>query len=134
VTETRDIDGDYREARIQAYHAYLRAGRTDRAEAVAAVLRERHGYEVEPTKKEKPVKTDDSDEPPAPGPAPERADLGPTPENTAEPAPEPPAKPSSEPSPQDVRAWAAEQGIKVPARGRLSDEVVQAYLRAHQDG
>jgi nucleoid-associated protein Lsr2 len=31
----------------------------------------------------------------------------------------------------DVRAWAAEQGMQVSARGRVSAEVREAYERAH---
>lgn len=31
----------------------------------------------------------------------------------------------------DIRTWAAEQGITVSARGRLSREVVEAYDAAH---
>jgi hypothetical protein len=41
---------------------------------------------------------------------------------------------SSTPSgvePRAVRAWAAEQGIDVPARGRVPASVVEAYTAAH---
>ncbi len=31
----------------------------------------------------------------------------------------------------DIRAWAAEQGMQVSARGRVSAEVREAYERAH---
>lgn len=40
----------------------------------------------------------------------------------------------SEPAPLDtraVRAWAAEQGIEVSARGRLSSELIEQYRAAH---
>jgi hypothetical protein len=42
---------------------------------------------------------------------------------------EPDAAP--EPSLADVRAWAREQGIEVSTRGRLSEEVIDAYKAAH---
>jgi hypothetical protein len=32
-----------------------------------------------------------------------------------------------------VRAWATEQGIEVPARGRIPDAVVAQYAEAHKD-
>lgn len=35
--------------------------------------------------------------------------------------------------PADVRAWAREQGIDVPARGKLPDEVIAAYQAAQQE-
>jgi hypothetical protein len=46
--------------------------------------------------------------------------------------PEPPAEPvpAPEPSAADVRAWAAEQGIEVPARGKLPGDVVERYRAA----
>lgn len=31
-----------------------------------------------------------------------------------------------------VRAWAAEQGIEVPKRGKIADAVVEAYTKAHE--
>ncbi len=40
----------------------------------------------------------------------------------------------AEPAPLDtraVRAWAAEQGIEVSARGRLSSELIEQYRAAH---
>lgn len=37
----------------------------------------------------------------------------------------------SEPKDADVRAWAAAEGIEVPARGKLSAEVVERYKAAH---
>lgn len=37
------------------------------------------------------------------------------------------------PVPKDVRAWAAEQGIEVPARGKLPDAVVEQYQAAHTE-
>src|SRR4051794_9763316 len=35
------------------------------------------------------------------------------------------------PSPADIRAWARDNGFKVPDRGRVSSEVREAYLAAH---
>lgn len=34
----------------------------------------------------------------------------------------------------DVRAWAADNGIDCPDRGRVPLKVVQAYIQAHQEG
>ncbi len=36
------------------------------------------------------------------------------------------------PKPAVVRAWAREQGLAVPAKGRLRPELVEAYLAAHR--
>jgi hypothetical protein len=36
------------------------------------------------------------------------------------------------PSPKDVRAWAVEQGLDVPSRGRIPAEISDAYASAHQ--
>ncbi|MEU7888446.1 Lsr2 family protein [Microbispora bryophytorum] len=33
----------------------------------------------------------------------------------------------------DVREWAREQGLDVPARGKMSDEVVEQFIAAHPD-
>lgn len=38
-----------------------------------------------------------------------------------------------EPKPADVRAWAKEAGVDVPARGKLPAEVVDAYKAAHAE-
>lgn len=38
-----------------------------------------------------------------------------------------------EPHAKDVRAWAVENGIEVPARGKLPTEVVGAYKAAHTE-
>ena len=40
--------------------------------------------------------------------------------------------PERTPKPADVRAWAAEQNLAVPARGRIPDDVLEQY-RAAQD-
>jgi hypothetical protein len=53
-----------------------------------------------------------------------------------EPEPEPEAEPEAEveteepepPSDADVRAWAKAEGVSVPARGRISKNVVDQYL------
>ncbi|WP_220446879.1 Lsr2 family DNA-binding protein [Nonomuraea deserti] len=42
---------------------------------------------------------------------------------------EPPTMP--EPSTAEVRAWARENGLEVPAKGRLRPQVWEAYRRAH---
>lgn len=39
----------------------------------------------------------------------------------------------STPAPKDVRAWAAQQGIEVPARGKIPAEVNEQYVAAHQE-
>lgn len=54
------------------------------------------------------------------------------PQADPEPAPEP--EPEPEPTVKEVRAWAREEDIKVPARGKIPDEVVAAYKRAHGGG
>lgn len=57
------------------------------------------------------------------------------PEGEAETEPASPADTAdtpSAPAPKDVRAWAAEQGIEVPARGKLPQDVVDAYTAAQQ--
>lgn len=43
---------------------------------------------------------------------------------------EPPAE--TAPDSKAVRAWAAENGIDVPKRGKISDAVVEAYTKAHE--
>jgi hypothetical protein len=37
------------------------------------------------------------------------------------------------PKPADVRAWARDQGIDVPVRGKLPVELVSRYVDAHTD-
>lgn len=37
------------------------------------------------------------------------------------------------PRPAEVRAWAREQGIDVPARGKLPPEIVERYLEAREE-
>lgn len=49
-----------------------------------------------------------------------------------EPEPEPDASKESQPDAKAVRAWAAEQGIEAPARGKLPDSITQAFLKASQ--
>lgn len=38
---------------------------------------------------------------------------------------------SGGPSPADIRAWARDNGMDVPERGRVSEEIRQAYAAAH---
>lgn len=46
MSETRDIESAYRDARIQAYLKYKKTGQEDRAEQMADMLRDVHGYDV----------------------------------------------------------------------------------------
>lgn len=39
---------------------------------------------------------------------------------------------SEAPKAADVRAWAEKQGLDVPARGKLPEKVVEAYLKREQ--
>ncbi|GAA1766149.1 Lsr2 dimerization domain-containing protein [Streptomonospora arabica] len=56
-------------------------------------------------------------------------------EQSAEAADEPASEEEApEPSTREVRAWARENGMDVPSRGRVPDEVVAAYKRAHGHG
>lgn len=43
-----------------------------------------------------------------------------------------PAMAAAAPDPSAVRAWAAEEGIEVSARGRIPAHVLDAYTSAHQ--
>lgn len=43
-----------------------------------------------------------------------------------------PAGDKARPDAKSVRAWAKEQGMDVPAKGRIPDEVVNAYQDAHE--
>jgi hypothetical protein len=43
----RDIEADYRAAYLDEHALCLRAGRTERAEEVAAILRDRFGVDVD---------------------------------------------------------------------------------------
>lgn len=38
----------------------------------------------------------------------------------------------SAPDAKAVRAWAAENGIDVPKRGKVSDDVIEQYTKAHE--
>lgn len=55
-------------------------------------------------------------------------------DDDAEQTPPPPAGPAPDTAPTaaDVRTWAAEQGIEVSAKGKLPQDVVDAYVAAHQ--
>lgn len=61
----RDTDADYKAALEEEYEAYVRAGRTDEAEHVAATLKADHGHEVDVKAKKRTAKR---------ASAPERAD------------------------------------------------------------
>lgn len=50
------------------------------------------------------------------------------------PASTPAAGATKEPSPKDVRAWAKDQGLDAPARGKLPDELVARYKAAQAEG
>jgi hypothetical protein len=41
------------------------------------------------------------------------------------------SRPAGGPLPKDVREWAIESGMDVPARGRIPNEVMDAYAAAH---
>ncbi|UNZ22193.1 Lsr2 family protein [Streptomyces sp. 891-h] len=89
---------------------------------MAALLRERYGTNVEQS---------ESDEPQSRAAGLERADQERPPEAAVEPKPQKPEKPAAKVDAKAVRAWAAEQGLEVPARGKLPDSVVEAYQVAH---
>lgn len=74
----RDIKADMKAALIDEYEGYVRVNRTADAEGVAAVLKEQYSHDVA-------AKGDDSRAEDVSQPAPERADEGKPPENTAEP-------------------------------------------------
>lgn len=64
---------------------------------------------------------------PEEAPAPVTSAASPTP--SATPQGDAPADPTA----KDVRAWAAENGIDVPARGKLPVEIVEQYQAAHTE-
>jgi hypothetical protein len=51
MSQSRDIDGDYKAAYLHEYAGYVRAGRTAEAKIVAGILRKRFGVEVDPKPK-----------------------------------------------------------------------------------
>jgi hypothetical protein len=67
----RDVDSDYRGAYLDEHEMCVRAGRTEDADEIAAILRDHYGVDVTP----------------AAEPAPERVTAEPAPENTAAPKP-----------------------------------------------
>lgn len=69
---------------------------------------------------------DDSPAPPVPEFVPQAQEAAPA--VPARPAPEPEPPVEETPSDSEVRAWAKGAGIDVPARGRLSKEIVDQYL------
>lgn len=54
----------------------------------------------------------------------------PDPEPAPEPDPEPEPELDPEPSSATIRAWAKDQGIDVPTRGRVPADIVTAYTSA----
>lgn len=50
-----------------------------------------------------------------------------------EPVDREPESAPDEPMPAEVRTWARENGIEVPARGRLSPEVIELYKAARDE-
>jgi len=42
----RDIEAAYKEALVEEYEGYVRAGRTEDAEHVAGILKDRYGYDA----------------------------------------------------------------------------------------
>lgn len=64
---------------------------------------------------------------PIPSPVPEQEPPAPAQQADAPPPAEPPAA-------KDVRAWAKGQGIEVPSRGAIPEDVMAQYLAAHQEG
>ncbi|MGQ4513691.1 hypothetical protein [Streptomyces sp. DW26H14] len=82
MTEMRDIDEAYRLARIADHATYLKAGQRERAEQVARVLRDRHGYDVG-----KQRGGEAKDEPGQESPTPETTAADPAPEAAVEPKP-----------------------------------------------
>ncbi|WP_304452903.1 histone-like nucleoid-structuring protein Lsr2 [Nocardiopsis sp. YSL2] len=62
--------------------------------------------------------------------APAAGDVGPEPE--AEPSTD--GAPAAEPTAKEVRAWCKDKNIDVPPRGRIPDDVMAAYRRAHGGG
>lgn len=90
MSETRNIDDAYRDARIAEYKDMVRSGNKDGAERLATILKDRHGYDVTAEKKT-------ADEPAAPektGDAPERKDQK-APEKAVDPKPQQPSKPAA---------------------------------------
>jgi hypothetical protein len=68
-------------------------------------------------------------EPPPTEPEPEPAvEVEAEPEPPSEPEPEAEAEEQPRPSNAEVRAWAKAEGINVPARGPVSDDLVAQYL------
>jgi len=113
----RDIKGDYRRAYLERYRACLGAGRVEDAKRIAGILRDH--YECDVTSEEAEA---------APTAELETAVPDRAPEDATELKPEP----ADKPAPKAVREWATEQGLDVPARGRLPEDVVEAYQRAHE--
>lgn len=76
----RDINRAYRDAMAAEYAALVSAGRLEDAEHVAEELKSQYDIDVRPAR----TKVTEKPKPPL---APERVDVEPPPENTAEPTP-----------------------------------------------
>lgn len=76
----RDINQAYRDAMAAEYAALVSAGRLEEAEHVAEELKGQYDIDVRPARAKEPHQ-------PKQPVTPERADVEPPPENTAEPAP-----------------------------------------------
>jgi len=50
------------------------------------------------------------------------------------PGPDGSGEAAAEPSAKEVREWAKASGLDVPARGKLPEDLVAAYKRAHGEG
>lgn len=61
-------------------------------------------------------------------------DGAPTTENPSEAPAAAPAATEAPPPAKDVRAWARAEGLDVPARGPLPDDLVERYVAAHAEG
>lgn len=80
----RHVEADYRAAYIRRHAELIEAGRTEEAEAIAAILREHYGHDVHSPAAAKPEEPTPS---PVPGPSMKRRDVK-APENTAGTRPE----------------------------------------------
>jgi hypothetical protein len=90
----RDIEAAYKDALIEEYEGYMRAGRTDDAEHVAGILKDRYSYDIASGAGDGDAKTAAKK---SPQPS-EKAEAEKLPENATDPKPRrtPRAKPASE--------------------------------------
>lgn len=87
----RDIEAAYKDALVEEYEGYVRAGRTEDAEHVAGLLKDRYSYDVAGEVGDDGAKKAEKDPQP-----PEKAEAEKLPENATDPKPRrtPRAKPS----------------------------------------